>query len=77
MSTAIYSHDTLGAPAVETAPSARKSMWRRISEAILAAQQRRADREIALYLASHGGLFTDEVEREIARRLSGSSRRAV
>jgi len=52
-------------------------MWRRIIDAISAAQQRRADREIALYLANHGGLFTDDMEREIMRRLSGSSRRAV
>jgi hypothetical protein len=52
-------------------------MWGRIIEAIGATQQRRADREIALYLASHGGLITDDVEREIMRRLSGNSRRAV
>lgn len=77
MSTLTYTHDTLGAPAVETAPSAHRSMWRRIFGTIAAAQQRRADREIALYLASHGDLFTDDVEREIMRRLSGNSRRAV
>lgn len=77
MSTLAYTHDTLAAPAVETAPSARRSMWRRIIDAISAAQQRRADREIALYLSNHGGLFTDDMEREIMRRLSGSSRRAV
>jgi hypothetical protein len=75
MSTLTYTHDILGAPAAET--SARKSTWRRIIDAISAAQQRRADREIALYLASHGGLFTDDMEREIMRRLSGNSRRAV
>ena len=77
MSTLAYTHDTLAAPAAETALSARRSMWRRIIDAISAAQQRRADREIALYLANHGGLFTDDMEREIMRRLSGSSRRAV
>ena len=81
MSTLTYTHaqthDTVAAPAVETAPSARRSMWRRIIDAIAAAQQRRADREIALYLASHGGLFTDDMEREILRRLAGNSRRAV
>jgi hypothetical protein len=77
MSTLTYSHDTLSAPAVETVPSARRSMWGRIIDAIGATQQRRADREIALYLASHGGLITDDVEREIMRRLSGNSRRAV
>ena len=34
-------------------------------------QQRRAEREIARFLATRGPL-TDEVEREIMRRLSGS-----
>jgi hypothetical protein len=33
----------------------------------MAAQQRRADREIARYIAASGGL-TDSVEREIERR---------
>lgn len=77
MSTLSYTHDTLGAPAVDTTPIARKSMWRRIIDAMSATQQRRADREIALYLANHGGLFTDDVEREIMGRLSGNSRRDV
>ena len=77
MSTLTYTHDTLAPPAVETAPSARRSTWRRIIDAISASQQRRADREIALYLANHGGLFTDDMEREIMRRLSGNSRRVV
>jgi hypothetical protein len=77
MSTLTYTHDAFGAPAVATSASARRSMWRRIFDAIAAAQQRWADREIALYLASHGGLFTDGMEREIMGRLSGNSRRAV
>jgi hypothetical protein len=77
MSTLTYTHDTLGAPAVEAAPNPRKSIWRRIIDAMSAVQQRRADREIALYLANHGGLFTDDMEREITRRLSGNGRRAV
>jgi len=77
MSTLSYTHDTLRAPAVDTTPTARKSIWLRIIDAMSATQQRRADREIALYLANHGGLFTDDVEREIMGRLSGNSRRAV
>lgn len=77
MSTLTYTHDTLGSPAVETARSARTSIWRRFVDAISAVQQRRADREIALYLANYGGLFTDDMEREIMRRLSGNGRRAV
>jgi hypothetical protein len=43
----------------------------------MASQQRRADREIARFLASHGGLLTDEVEREIMRRVTRSDRRAL
>ena len=42
--------------------------------AMAESRQRQADREIARYLASTGGKFTDETEREIERRfLSGSS----
>ena len=44
---------------------------------MVASQQRRAEREIAAYLASHGGLFTDDTEREIMQRLSGSAKRSV
>jgi hypothetical protein len=29
------------------------------------------EREVAAYLNSHGGLFTDEIEREIMQRLQG------
>jgi len=77
MSTLTYSHDILTATAVETEVGARKPVWCRIADAMIAAQRRRAEREIALYLASHGGLFTDDAEREIMRRMSGQTRRAV
>jgi len=45
----------------------KRSLWRRGLDAILSAQQRRADREIARYLATRGGI-TDDIEREIERR---------
>lgn len=77
MSTPTYSHDTLTATEVETEVGARKSVWRRIADAIIAAQRRRAEREIALSLVRHGGLFTDDMEREIMRRMSGQTRRVV
>jgi len=82
MSTLTYSHDGIVAPAVETAaPSQsegqRKPIWRRIFDGMIASQQRRAEREIAMYLSSHGGLFTDDMEREIMRRMSGNNRRSV
>jgi hypothetical protein len=56
----------------------RKPLWRRAYEALAATQQRRAEREIARYLAIHGGAFTDELERELMRRFSGGgSNRSV
>src|SRR5215204_1451906 len=45
----------------------RRRLFRRFLAAFMAAQQRRADREIARYIAASGGL-TDSVEREIERR---------
>jgi hypothetical protein len=78
MSTLTYSHDSIAAPAAEApAQAPRKPMWRRIMDAMIASQQRRADREIAAYLTSHGGLFTDDMEREMMRRISGNGRRSV
>lgn len=44
-----------------------RSLLRRFVDAILASQQRRADREIARYV-SESGRFTDDTEREIERR---------
>jgi hypothetical protein len=78
MSTLTYSHDGIAAPAAEArSQPKRKSFWRRVFDAHIAAQQRRAEREVAAYLARHGGLFTDGMEREIMNRLSGNSRRSV
>lgn len=72
MSTLTYT-DTRFAPAETAAEKApRKSLWRRVADAMIAAQQRRADREIARFIASHGGLFTDDVERELMRRVTGN-----
>jgi hypothetical protein len=76
MSTLTYSHGATVAPATEAAVE-RKPFWRRVFDAMIASQQRRAEREISSYLASHGGQFTDDTEREIMRRLSGNSRRSV
>ena len=41
---------------------------------MIATQQQRAEREVARYLAGHGGLLTDDMEREIMQRLSGAAR---
>jgi hypothetical protein len=59
--------------AFETAESkpGRVPFLSRLYNAIVKSQQRRAEREIARFLATRGPL-TDEVEREIMRRLSGA-----
>ncbi|HET9273375.1 MAG TPA: hypothetical protein VFO09_03820 [Methyloceanibacter sp.] len=77
MSTLTYSHDTAIAAESGAAEKPRGSFWRRVFDAIIASRQRRAEREVAAYLASHGGLFTDDMEREIMQRLSGGKRRSV
>ena len=71
MSTLTYTDRDVAAVAGTSAESGRKPFWTRLFGAIVNSQQRRAEREIARYLASRGPL-TDEVEREIMRRLSGA-----
>ena len=53
--------------AVPAAP-ARKSLVSRFLAALMEARQQQAEREIARYIDSCGGKFTDESEREIERR---------
>jgi hypothetical protein len=74
MSTLTYADRSLTATETATAKPARKSLLSRLYTAIVQSQQRRAEREIGRYLASRGPL-TDEVEREIMRRLSGAGSR--
>lgn len=77
MSTMTYTHDAVAAPEARYGQPTRKSFWRRLLDNMIASQQRRAEREIALYLSRHGGLFTDDMEREIMGRLSGNTKRSV
>ena len=76
MSTTTYSHHYTGTDAA-TATSPRKSFWRRVFDRLVETQQRRADREIARFLESHGGLLTDDMERQIMANLSHRSRPTV
>jgi hypothetical protein len=46
----------------------QRSLIGRLLDAVMVARQREAEREVARYLASTGGKFTDEAEREIERR---------
>jgi hypothetical protein len=64
------SYTETGYAAGERTP-ARKRVWQRVFAAIMRSQQRRAEQEIARYVARHGGLFTDDMEREIMHRLEG------
>jgi len=73
MSTLTYTNSDY--PARDAAPaSPRKPFWRRAYDAMMRSQQRRAEREIAAYLNRHGGLLTDDMEREIMLRLEGRRR---
>ena len=47
---------------------AKRGFFARMTEAMMAARMRQAEREVARYLADTGGKFTDEAEREIERR---------
>ena len=76
MSALTYSREHL-ASAKPTARTARKPIWRRVYDTFVESQQRRAEREVARYLANHGGLLTDEMEREIMQRLAGIGRRTL
>ena len=75
MSTIAYSNPEIAARSVPAQPA--KFFWTKLYERMIAAQQLRAERSVANYLASHGGLITDDMEREIMARLSanGSFRR--
>ena len=76
MSTLTYTPGNLppAARTSEAAATERPGFWRRVFDRMIAAQQRRAEREIAAYLKSHGGLLTDDMEREIGERLAGRKR---
>jgi len=76
MSTLTYTHrDMAPAGQVEAAP--RRGFWSRVFDAISQTQQRRAEREIARFLANHGGLLTDDMERELMQRLTGQGKRPL
>jgi len=75
MSTITYAGRSAAPAARADERPARKPIWRRLFDALVESQQRRAEREIARYLASRGGLLTDDMEREMLRRLSGNATR--
>jgi hypothetical protein len=52
--------------------SKRSGIWRRVLAAIGGSCQLRVDREIADIIAHSGGRMTDEIERQIGERMTGS-----
>lgn len=52
--------------------SAKPGILRRLYGAIVDARQRDANRIVAKFLARSGGQLTDDIEREMTRRLSSS-----
>lgn len=61
--------DTLSTATAAQASAKRPGFFARAIAAMKLARQRQAEREIARYLALTGGNLTDEIEREIQRRL--------
>jgi hypothetical protein len=76
MSTLTYTHRDM-APAGQAEAAPRRGFWSRVFDAISRAQERRAEREIARFLANHGGLLTDDMERELMQRLTGQGKRTL
>jgi hypothetical protein len=64
---AIAPQELPGREAPATRPVGR-GLLRRLFDAAIAARQRQVEREIAYYLRDTGGIFNDEVEREVERR---------
>ncbi|MDX2202988.1 MAG: hypothetical protein NW223_09570 [Hyphomicrobiaceae bacterium] len=52
---------------------AAKSFWHKMYDRMIHGQQARAERAVAAYLASHGGLLTDDMEREIMAKFSSNN----
>ena len=62
---------TLDCTLVDDAAPVRKRLLRRIYDRMIAGQQARADRVIEQYIATRGGVLTDDIEREISRKYGG------
>lgn len=72
-----YAHTVIATRdiAISQPAAPRRSLLRRLLDALTTARMRQAEREIALFVQNSGGRFTDETEREIERRfLSDTSR---
>lgn len=70
MSTIAYSNSAIAVEATSKAPT--KSFLAKLYERFVASQQLRAEKTVASYLASHGGMITDDLEREIMARMNAN-----
>ncbi len=61
------------AAATEFAAVGHKPFWRKLYDRMIESQQARAEKTVAAYLASHGGLLTDDMEREIMAKFSANN----
>ncbi len=51
-----------------TAATATPSLFARVLDVLRSARLRRSEADIAAFLESHGGVLTDDLERQISRR---------
>ena len=66
-----YATDHLGFTRYSrTARSAHRGMLRRMFDGMFETRQRKANRDIAAYIARSGGHLTDSIERELMERVS-------
>lgn len=64
---------THGTTAALSGADVRKSFWSKIYDRVMHSQQARAEKAVAAYLSSHGGLLTDDMEREIMAKFSANN----
>jgi hypothetical protein len=60
-------------PTKREAVAAKPGVLRRIFDAVVRSRRRHADQEIAAFLARSGGRLTDDLERELMRRITTSN----
>jgi hypothetical protein len=72
MSTLTYSNSNLVPASSPQSTQRWMSLWRTLCAMLIASRQRQTEREIAAYLARHGGQLSDQLERDIMCRLDSS-----
>lgn len=71
MSTIAVSNQVASAAVGAAEPT--KSFWHKMYDRMIQGQQARAEKAVAAYLASHGGMLTDDMEREIMAKFSANN----